>query len=133
MVAADGSTRENPARPPDPGLFGAPLVQTSPLGSGIGLVQTATSAPTFLRPREVAERLAVCTATVYTLIERGELQAVRVGSSLRVSVDVLLGYLARAPARQLKQGSATAEPSAAGSRRIHAAGAVRSTSRPCRR
>ena len=37
-----------------------------------------------LTVREVAERLAVCTATVYALCERGEIQHLRVSNAIRV-------------------------------------------------
>ena len=37
-----------------------------------------------LTVREVAARLAVCTATVYALCERGELRHVRVASAIRI-------------------------------------------------
>jgi len=38
----------------------------------------------FLTVREVATRLAVCSATVYALCERGELRHVRVSSAIRI-------------------------------------------------
>jgi excisionase family DNA binding protein len=42
---------------------------------------------------EVAEQLRVSTMTVYRLIRRGELPAVRVGRNYRVRVEDLDGYL----------------------------------------
>ena len=40
--------------------------------------------PIMLRPREVAELLSLSRSEVYRLIERGEIPAVRIGSSVRV-------------------------------------------------
>jgi excisionase family DNA binding protein len=54
---------------------GAPVVQKFEGPSGVGQLLTV---------REVAERLAVCTATVYTLCERGEVQHLRVLNALRI-------------------------------------------------
>jgi excisionase family DNA binding protein len=46
----------------------------------------------FLTVREVAERLRVCRATVYRMIDEGSLQAVRVSSgAIRVAVDAVAG------------------------------------------
>jgi excisionase family DNA binding protein len=42
---------------------------------------------------EVAEELAVCTATVYKLVARGELAAVRVLKAIRVRRDSLDSYI----------------------------------------
>ncbi|NVJ05915.1 helix-turn-helix domain-containing protein [Myxococcus sp. AM001] len=46
---------------------------------------------------EVAEELAVCRATVYALLERGELERVGGGRSIRIpaasTVDAVLGAL----------------------------------------
>ena len=65
--------------------------------------------PAYLRPRELAQRLAVCTANVYALIASGEMPAVRVGSAYRVPLDALLGYLARGagPAGVREPGAAS--------------------------
>jgi excisionase family DNA binding protein len=53
--------------------------------------------PGFLTVREVAERLRVCTATVYRLIDRAELPAVRVaGSMLRVHASDVDRLVSRA-------------------------------------
>ncbi|WP_338265133.1 helix-turn-helix domain-containing protein [Corallococcus caeni] len=48
-----------------------------------------------LTVREVAEELAVCRATVYALLERGELERVWVGGSIRISAASLEALLAR--------------------------------------
>jgi excisionase family DNA binding protein len=40
----------------------------------------------FLTVREVATRLKVSTATVYAMVERGELEHVRVSNSIRIVV-----------------------------------------------
>lgn len=44
-----------------------------------------TSRPRFLTPAEVADELRVSAMTVYRLIHSGELGAVRIGRSFRVS------------------------------------------------
>jgi excisionase family DNA binding protein len=42
----------------------------------------------YLTVREVAERLRVCRATVYRMIDNGQLRAIRVSSgAIRVTVD----------------------------------------------
>jgi excisionase family DNA binding protein len=38
--------------------------------------------------REVAKALRVCTATVYNMVERGELERVRVSNAIRVVIRV---------------------------------------------
>lgn len=48
-----------------------------------------------LTVREVAERLGVCTATVYSLCERGELAHLRVSNAIRIEPAALDAYLAR--------------------------------------
>jgi excisionase family DNA binding protein len=47
-----------------------------------------------LTVREVAERLAVCTATVYALVERGEISHLRVSNAIRVHPDDLEAFIA---------------------------------------
>jgi len=47
-----------------------------------------------LTVREVAERLAVCTATVYALVERGEIRHLRVSNAIRVHPDDLQAFVA---------------------------------------
>lgn len=46
-----------------------------------------------LTVREVAERLRVSTATVYTMCQRGELEHTRVGNSIRVTERALEGFI----------------------------------------
>ena len=48
-----------------------------------------------LTVREVAERLRVCRATVYAMVERGELPHIRVGVTVRVSPTDLAAFIAR--------------------------------------
>ncbi len=50
---------------------------------------------TFLTPEEIAEEIKVSRMTIYRLIHSGELPAVRVGRSLRVSEAVWRAYLRR--------------------------------------
>lgn len=50
--------------------------------------------PQLLTAAEVADRLRVSTMTVYRLIRRGDLPAVRVGRNYRVRAVDLEGYLA---------------------------------------
>lgn len=49
---------------------------------------------TLLTAVEVADQLRVSTMTIYRLIRRGELPAVRVGRNYRVRADDLEAYLA---------------------------------------
>ncbi|CAN5176756.1 hypothetical protein BH24ACT1_BH24ACT1_02670 [soil metagenome] len=49
----------------------------------------------YLTVAEVAETLRVSTMTVYRLIKSGDLRAVRVGKSYRLSIDEVDRYLAR--------------------------------------
>ena len=51
--------------------------------------------PSLLTVREVAERLQVCRATVYTLVDRGELPHSRVMNSIRVAPDDLAAFVAK--------------------------------------
>lgn len=72
--------------------FGAPVVRTKgALGAvGGGLERLLTV-------REVAEHLAVSTATVYALCARGELEHVRVSNSIRVRQADLESFISRRP------------------------------------
>ncbi|WP_293782154.1 helix-turn-helix domain-containing protein [uncultured Aeromicrobium sp.] len=51
--------------------------------------------PDFLTVAEVAERMRVSKMTVYRLVHSGELEAIRVGRSFRVSEQALSDYLAK--------------------------------------
>jgi excisionase family DNA binding protein len=55
---------------------------------------TGSARPGFLTPREVAEALRVSDMTVYRLIKSGELRALRIGKSYRVSEEDFDAYLA---------------------------------------
>ncbi len=48
-----------------------------------------------LKAAHVAQVLGVSARTVYTLIENGELPAVRVGQSVRIHPDALFHYVNR--------------------------------------
>lgn len=50
--------------------------------------------PGFLTPREVAEALRVSDMTVYRLIKSGELRALRIGKSFRITEEDFDTYLA---------------------------------------
>lgn len=51
--------------------------------------------PRMLKAAHVAQVLGVSARTVYTLIENGELPAVRVGQSVRIHPDALHHYVNR--------------------------------------
>jgi len=46
-----------------------------------------------LTVRDAAERLAVCTATVYALVERGEMQHLRISNAIRIHPDDLEAFI----------------------------------------
>jgi excisionase family DNA binding protein len=46
-------------------------------------------------PREAAHALGVSRSTIYVLMADGGLPSVRIGSSRRIPVDALHGYIAR--------------------------------------
>lgn len=48
-----------------------------------------------LTPREAARALSVCEKTLWTLTQRGELPAVRIGRSVRYSVADLQDFIDR--------------------------------------
>jgi excisionase family DNA binding protein len=60
--------------------------------------RTAPVPRPLLTVRDVATALQVSTATVYAIVERGELAHLRVSNSIRISPDELERYLARARA-----------------------------------
>ena len=49
-----------------------------------------------LTPREAANALSVCERTLYGLTQRGELPAVRIGRSVRYSVEDLRAWIEKA-------------------------------------
>ena len=64
----------------------------------------------FLTIREVAERLRVCRATVYRMIDKGQLRALRVSSgAIRVAGDATVG-LQPSPSTPGRRGPARARP-----------------------
>jgi excisionase family DNA binding protein len=67
-------------------------VSTASTGRGAPVVRPVVP---LLTVREVAEELAVCRATVYALLERGELERVWVGNSIRIPAASLEALLAR--------------------------------------
>jgi len=77
---------------------------TTPLGPPVvrGLVRPVAhlravqgGADRLLTVRDVADRLSVSTATVYALVDRGELAHVRVSNAIRISPAALTAYLER--------------------------------------
>jgi len=48
-----------------------------------------------LTVREVAERLGVCTATVYALCRDGKLEHVRIANAIRITPSALAALIAR--------------------------------------
>ncbi len=56
-----------------------------------------------LTVREVAQRLRVCTATVYKLCAAGELVHVRISNAIRVSPRELAEFLARRRSKRQKK------------------------------
>ena len=67
--------------------FGAPVVRN--------LVRTKRPIGVVFTVAEVAERLGVCRATVYAMVERGELAHFRVSNSVRVEERDLRKLLTR--------------------------------------
>jgi excisionase family DNA binding protein len=53
--------------------------------------------PELLTPAQVAEKLAICRATVYKLTTAGKLDHLRVGAQIRVPLAALAAYLAHRP------------------------------------
>jgi len=70
---------------------------TAATGRGAPVVRNMVRpvGPPMLTMREVATELAVCRATVYALLERGELERVWVGRSIRIPAASLEALLAR--------------------------------------
>lgn len=69
----------------------------TPLGPPVvRLLAIDGGASRLLTVRQVAERLAVSTATAYALVECGELAHVRVSNAIRIAPVDLAAYLERA-------------------------------------
>jgi hypothetical protein len=66
-----------------------------------------------LTVRDVSEALKVCRATVYGLMDRGELARIWVGASLRVPIESLSSYQLRRSgiANPRRRAAAKADPS----------------------
>lgn len=58
--------------------------------------------PRYLRVKDVAKRFAVSPSTVYRAIEAGELSAVKIGGSLRVSEAVVRAFEETATSARLE-------------------------------
>lgn len=87
---ADGATAElGPTGQAGPGQAGSSRESQESDAEGRGL-----SRARFLTVQEVADLLRVSSMTVYRLIKSGDLPAVRVGRSFRVSDRDVDGYLA---------------------------------------
>jgi excisionase family DNA binding protein len=69
----------------------APRVRTTPTTAD--LVSYWGGRHRLLRVREVAEQLGVCNATVYRLVETGDLPHVRIVNSIRIRPDDLSAFL----------------------------------------
>ncbi len=72
---------------------GAPVVRV-PVAPRAQLHAIQGGASRLLTVREVAERLAVSTASIYTLCERGELPHVRISNAIRIAPADLAAFLA---------------------------------------
>jgi excisionase family DNA binding protein len=70
----------------------APRVRTTPTTAD--LVSYWGGRYRLLRVREVAEQLGVCNATVYRLVEAGEIPHVRIVNSIRIRPDDLEAFMA---------------------------------------
>ncbi len=81
---APSVTETTPLGPPVVRALVRPRVALRALDGGAGRLLTV---------REVAERLAVSTATVYALVERGELPHVRVSNAIRVAPADLAAFI----------------------------------------
>ena len=63
----------------------------------VGRADLVLGVDRMLTVKEVAARLHVCRATVYAMVERGELPRIRVGSAVRFDPAVLAAALERQP------------------------------------
>ena len=67
----------------------------APAGISVGSAAAGAAAPELLSPAEVAKKLGVSEADVQTIIESGELQAKKIGSTYRIKRSALDEYLAK--------------------------------------
>lgn len=63
-------------------------------------MQTSTPTPEYVSVTDVAQRLNVSATAVRAMIDRGELDALKVGRILRVSTASVDAFIAAATARQ---------------------------------
>jgi len=79
------------------GAVSVGTVSTASTGRGAPVVRNVVRpvVARMLTVREVAEELAVCRATVYALLERGELERVWIGRSNCIPAASLAAFLAR--------------------------------------
>ena len=59
----------------------------------IGESKNILHCPRLLEPREVADALSISVGFVYKLVKLGELPAVRIGTSVRISPTALLEFM----------------------------------------
>jgi len=67
----------------------------------------AETPPLLDRPREVAELLSVSRSRAYELIASGEIESVRIGTSLRVPREALVRYVEKLRGLDLDQSELT--------------------------
>ena len=97
VIRTDGTRANSSGMQPDAGNrtpFGPPLVQ------GFSLRSVEGGTDWLLSVRETARRLGVSTATVYDLVERGEIAHVRVSNAIRIAPSDLADFIA---SRRLKR------------------------------
>jgi len=85
--------QDAPSRTPFATTLATPYAQNKRAGEG-RLYAVPGGRGHLLAVREVAARLGVCTATVYALVERGELPHVRVSNAVRVVPADLEAFVA---------------------------------------
>ena len=86
-VAEGAFSRASPENAPDSRSFGAIVVQAERAGG------SGSAIGPYLTVREVAARLHVCTATVYSLCESGGLAHARLNNAIRIGEADLRRYL----------------------------------------
>ena len=73
----------------------APRIGAQLASTGAAPGDTGAALNRLLSVREVAAQLGVSTATVYALVQRGELAHVRVSNAIRITPAALAAYLSR--------------------------------------